>query len=62
MKPKVKHRFLEACGIQSETACWEDKTSQNGISSQGRDIGHLFKKHRGDEYKITSVLSEKQPS
>jgi hypothetical protein len=49
MKLQAKHRFLEACGTQSKTTCREDKTSQNGISSNGKDIGLLFKKHPGVE-------------
>jgi hypothetical protein len=57
MKLQAKHSFLEACGTQSKITCWEDKTSQKGISSHGKDIGHLFKKQSGVEYKITSVLT-----
>jgi hypothetical protein len=38
---------------KAKTTCWEDKKSQNGVSSHGREIGTLFKKRAGVEYKIT---------
>jgi len=61
-KPQAKHGNLAARGIRSKPICWEDKMSQNGISSHGMESGRLFKKHPGVEYKFKGVFKPKTNS